>query len=306
MSKQALTEARDELVNLTNIVQDVLDGSLTQTELAKRLGISVMSAHRHLKSGFLPRLHKLRAFRPDELRELLLKTRTPYERLVYDVFRIPKDEPRIFIISEKCQKIMEDVINNHLTPFQKTVIESYYGIPDNTPMILDEIAEQTGRDRSWVHHSRDYALQKFRRPEVWNPLLEAYGLKADIETQIRQLYERNLTLANEYRELLSEYDSMLSHNGNLTKENPTLSEIKNMLSLYDNTVDRLITDIPMSVRLKHVLLRNGMQTVRDIIQYTEKDLLKFRNMGVGTLDELKTILNDMGLKLKNDTYKLLY
>ena len=41
----------------------------------------------------------------------------------------------------------------------------------------------------------------------------------------------------------------------------------------------------------------GIQTVGNLIKFTEKDLLKSRQFGPKTLDEIKTVLCDMGLSL---------
>jgi DNA-directed RNA polymerase subunit alpha len=60
-----------------------------------------------------------------------------------------------------------------------------------------------------------------------------------------------------------------------------------------------IYDTPMSVRLLNSLKANEIQILYDVLLYSKRDYLKFRNIGKKSIDELEEVLEEYGLKLKN-------
>jgi DNA-directed RNA polymerase subunit alpha len=54
-----------------------------------------------------------------------------------------------------------------------------------------------------------------------------------------------------------------------------------------------------SVRSYNCLKREGIQTVGDLVQRTEQDLLDIRNFGQKSIDEVKQKLAEMGLSLRD-------
>ncbi|MBI4727936.1 MAG: DNA-directed RNA polymerase subunit alpha [Acidobacteria bacterium] len=59
-----------------------------------------------------------------------------------------------------------------------------------------------------------------------------------------------------------------------------------------------IEDMDLSVRSYNCLRREGVQTVGELIQRTEQDLLDIRNFGQKSIDEVKQKLAEMGLALR--------
>ena len=62
--------------------------------------------------------------------------------------------------------------------------------------------------------------------------------------------------------------------------------------MYDNNM--------LSMRLCNVLINNNVYTIRDILAYTEKELLSFRGFGKECLSEVKSILDYLNVKLRED------
>jgi len=60
-------------------------------------------------------------------------------------------------------------------------------------------------------------------------------------------------------------------------------------------LDKSIEELELSVRSYNCLEAAGIKTIRDLVQKTESDMLKYRNFGRKSLNEIKTILKDMGL-----------
>ena len=67
----------------------------------------------------------------------------------------------------------------------------------------------------------------------------------------------------------------------------------------DNTeLDKKIEDLDLSVRSYNCLKRAGIHSVRQLVEFSENDLLNIRNFGVKSIEEVKDKLESMGLSLK--------
>ena len=62
-------------------------------------------------------------------------------------------------------------------------------------------------------------------------------------------------------------------------------------------LDRSIDELELSVRSYNCLKNAGIETVRDLVQRTEAELLKTKNFGRKSLNEIKELLADMKLSL---------
>ncbi|MDO4787266.1 MAG: DNA-directed RNA polymerase subunit alpha [Fretibacterium sp.] len=61
---------------------------------------------------------------------------------------------------------------------------------------------------------------------------------------------------------------------------------------------RPVKDLELSIRSENCLLRGGIQTIGDLLQKTREDLLKIRNLGKISLNEIGERLDSAGLKLR--------
>ncbi len=63
-------------------------------------------------------------------------------------------------------------------------------------------------------------------------------------------------------------------------------------------LDKQIEDLDLSVRSYNCLKRAGIHSVRQLVEFSENDLLNIRNFGVKSIEEVKDKLETMGLSLK--------
>ncbi len=63
-------------------------------------------------------------------------------------------------------------------------------------------------------------------------------------------------------------------------------------------LDKQIEDLDLSVRSYNCLKRAGVHSVRQLVDFSESDLLNIRNFGVKSIEEVKDKLESMGLSLK--------
>lgn len=67
------------------------------------------------------------------------------------------------------------------------------------------------------------------------------------------------------------------------------------LTELEEKLDKSIEELELSVRSFNCLEAAGIKTIRDLVQKTEQEMLKYRNFGRKSLTEIKNILKDMGL-----------
>ena len=66
--------------------------------------------------------------------------------------------------------------------------------------------------------------------------------------------------------------------------------------VYEMTIEEL----DMSVRSFNCLKRAGIDTVKDLVNKTEEDMIRVRNLGKKSLEEVIQKLQSLGLSLKKE------
>lgn len=66
----------------------------------------------------------------------------------------------------------------------------------------------------------------------------------------------------------------------------------------DELLNRSIEDLPLSMRTHTALQQEDINLIAELVRWTEQDLLQIKNFGRKSLDEIKTVLADMGLSLE--------
>ena len=105
----------------------------------------------------------------------------------------------------------------------------------------------------------------------------------------------------------------------IKEENPTYEELKTWyeksglplkkffntsgmlykeLGLKDKLLEMTIEELDLSVRSYNCLKRAGIHSVRQLVEFSENDLLNIRNFGAKSIEEVKDKLISMDLNLK--------
>ncbi|MFS9066965.1 DNA-directed RNA polymerase subunit alpha [Streptococcus timonensis] len=105
---------------------------------------------------------------------------------------------------------------------------------------------------------------------------DALGLSARILTEHLDLFT-NLTEIAKSAEVMKEADTELD----------------------DRILERTIEELDLSVRSYNCLKRAGINTVHDLTEKSEAEMMKVRNLGRKSLEEVKLKLIDLGLGLKD-------
>ena len=110
-------------------------------------------------------------------------------------------------------------------------------------------------------------------------LVEIYCRRQGIDRKIVQTY----------------IDDVLEQMG-FKVENGEIVELKpKEPAVFNEMIDRPITDYPLSVRALNCLKSADINTLRELVRLTEMDLLKFRNFGKKSISELSDFIKDHDL-----------
>ncbi len=84
----------------------------------------------------------------------------------------------------------------------------------------------------------------------------------------------------------------------------SVSEVEIMVEKEEEQKDKLlemtIEELDLSVRSYNCLKRAGINTVEELIQRNEEDMMKVRNLGKKSLEEVINKLGELGLSLRKD------
>jgi DNA-directed RNA polymerase subunit alpha len=106
------------------------------------------------------------------------------------------------------------------------------------------------------------------------------------------------TAVGEASRILEDHFALLMEfpEGAPVEDTPERDEARPRLELNDNLF-RNVDELELSVRASNCLKTANIRTIADLVQKSESDLLKTKNFGKKSLNEIKTILGEMGLSL---------
>ncbi len=96
--------------------------------------------------------------------------------------------------------------------------------------------------------------------------------------------------------ILNEHLEMFIDLSDIAKNMSIMSQKE--LSLKDKILETSIEDLEFSVRSYNCLKRAGIHTVADIVSKSEQDMIKVRNLGKKSLDEVVNKVKELGLEFK--------
>jgi len=79
-----------------------------------------------------------------------------------------------------------------------------------------------------------------------------------------------------------------------------VEEVDEDFTAFHNTLNRPVDELELSVRSYNCLKNADIRTIRDLVQKSEPEMLKTKNFGKKSLQEIKEVLAEMGLTLGMD------
>ena len=123
------------------------------------------------------------------------------------------------------------------------------------------------------------------QPTSWKDEgLEIERLKKKLDEQS----DWGIRVRDQYLKLQQERDE-------LEEQLAKLEQKQKASAVFNEMLDRPITDYPLSIRASNCLKSANINTLRELVRLTVPDLLKFRNFGKKTVSELSDFIKDHNL-----------
>jgi DNA-directed RNA polymerase subunit alpha len=156
---------------------------------------------------------------------------------------------------------------------------------------------------------RDDVIGVIPVDSLFSPVLRCTYTVENTRVGQRTDYEK-LTLEVETNSAIAP-DDVIARAGRVINEHMQLFVEQTIVPLADDsifvdidrndvsTLDTPIEELELSVRAYNCLKRQGVNTIGQLTECTENDLMNVRNFGAKSIEEVKDKLIDMGLNLKN-------
>ncbi len=97
--------------------------------------------------------------------------------------------------------------------------------------------------------------------------------------------------------VLKDHLAVFIHLPEEEEEIPVLEEEIRKAPPFNENLLRSVNELELSVRAANCLKNAGIETIAEMVQKTESEMLKTKNFGRKSLNEIKEILSEMGLSL---------
>ena len=224
------------------------------------------------------------------------KANSGYDRLWLRL-RGDYDSQSAFYSSEELKK----AIDKHLTQRQKFILENRYGLVDNQKTkTLEAIGKELHITTEGIRQIELNALSKLKRKTTLNLIVRyKFDYSSEFITEEEQ---------KEIEKIIK--DTRLS-NGDLYENLRKLNEFENKIlerknkglindSLEKNILSREIEDLEFTARTYNCLHRAGIKTIADLVEMKVEQLMKIRNLGEKSLEEILTKLHEYGIFLRQE------
>jgi DNA-directed RNA polymerase alpha subunit len=201
---------------------------------------------------------------------------------------------------------------------EDTIVPELDGAADRVLALLSGITSPKSENTPPVPEAAHDALRKESEPQLASlqllgedRLKEVSAIRMDgLDLPARALTGLSRAGINTVGDLLSlTYEELLSIKNNVNTSGIALrAELRRKLSPFGVTLPRSnpnhgdspqisINDLDTSVTLYNVLALRGIKTVEDLLPYSYEQILRWRFMGPTYVNELKTILGELGVTL---------
>jgi DNA-directed RNA polymerase subunit alpha len=150
----------------------------------------------------------------------------------------------------------------------------------------------------------DRQAEDARAIELYERICTSHPVHLNALVNLAVLYEDN----NHYDEAHRCLDAVLRTDPNHARARLYMKDVDSARSMYYDDDDRRgdrrslvleipITDFELSVRSRNCLKKMNLHTLGDLLRTTEQELLAYKNFGETSLNELKALLAQKGLRL---------
>lgn len=202
----------------------------------------------------------------------------------------------------KASQCVDKVLTFH--PNHQRAILFRKDIESSKTMIYDEETEKKKTHRTQILETpiTDFELSVRSRNCLKKMNINTLGdLLRTSEADLLAFKNFGETSLREIRAILNAKNLQLgtgTEDKHLTSADAEISESSSTEEADEGLLNKPITDLQWSVRAKKALLKLNLRTIGELVRTTEAELLGCKNFGVTSLNEVKTMLANLGLSLR--------
>lgn len=195
------------------------------------------------------------------------------------------------ILNQLDKKEIEKIISEELeelTDQERKVLRLRYGLDDGCMHTLQDIAKKIVKTQENIRQIENNAFRKLKYPRQLSYVKE----------MIRNIERKPISYPAKFKDIMMSelvdfvfknkinQDTLLYHI--LNKQNIEMRVIK-----FGYPLELTINDIGLSIRSYNCLMRANIRKVQDLINLSDDDLIKIRNLGQKSLKEIRTQINKL-------------
>lgn len=190
-----------------------------------------------------------------------------------------------------------------LIPREEKILKLRFGLYGKAAMSFREIGEEFSVVPERVRQIEAKAFRKLMHPSRRKRIELAYSLITDaeiesIEAEQKAQEEERAWKIRLYPAIEKEVISKVATDNSLYQRVKSIREEGSFTTQDERLAYKPAAELELSVRSSNCLKNANIQTIGDLCNKTEADLLKSRNFGRKSLKEIKEVLAEMGLSLK--------
>ena len=160
---------------------------------------------------------------------------------------------------------------------------------------LEEVGKEFGVTRERIRQIETKAIHKLKSPRAIN-IIFLNDIQNEIDKKVLEKEKLLLDISEEVDDLKELFETLLNLGGYQIKLQKKETKV----------LDQSVEVLDLSIRAYNCLRRSRIDTIRELTNKTELDLMRVRNMGRKSLLEIKTKLEELGLSLKESEYDIDY
>ena len=223
-----------------------------------------------------------------------LSNKYPFN-LIQAIYGVSKT---IYMTDEKSTKEIIDnvdyILDNNMKPDEATIIRMRF----RGRLRLDAVATSLGVSRERIRQKELKALRKLRHPSRTSAIFTPFKVSEQIKEKTEVLEQKNKELSELISKSLDRID-ILSNALKTVGAQVTVA-IDNPDAELAVLLARKIEDIDFSVRASNCMRRAGIETLKDLTEKTENEMLNIRNLGRKAFDEIKEKMLSFGLTFMSE------
>ena len=165
--------------------------------------------------------------------------------------------------------------------------------------ILREVCDWAGHTSA---RNKNLLVDRFVRNESLRDLANKYGISED---RVRQIIHKfwfalrfRINCADSYRKYETEAADLSRKLLRIKVHNP-----KNIMDVIGDNNDRPLTQYGFSINTYCLLAEAGIKTIGQLIQSTDRDILRIHGLGEKSLQQIKKVIAIHGYALKEEQSK---